>query len=266
MTRLSPPASVDAGVRLTVAQGTAQVRRGVAAVAADAATDTSHMCRGVGCGMVLDIARGPDGRRRAVKASGDKAHPANAGRLCTKGATSADLLAAPGRLGTALVRAERGAAPVERDVGAVLIETARRLRAIIDEHGPDAFAMYVSGQMTLEAQYLANKLVKGFISTNQIESNSRRCMASAGTGYKLSLHGSGPAGSACGVPLLRQARDLGGVRWSQSDGVLELSVFKFRVAITERVQTTPATQSSGETKGQARGSDEFSAPTGCVSR
>ncbi|MGR6997367.1 hypothetical protein ACU686_03420 [Yinghuangia aomiensis] len=53
---------------------------------------------GVGCGMVLDIGAGPDGRRVVRKASGDKAHPANAGRLCTKGATTADMLAAPGRL------------------------------------------------------------------------------------------------------------------------------------------------------------------------
>ena len=53
-------------------------------------------------------------------------------------------------------------------------------------------AFYVSGQMGLEAQYLANKLAKGFVGTNQIESNSRLCMASAGTGYKLSLGADGP--------------------------------------------------------------------------
>ncbi|WP_143667314.1 hypothetical protein, partial [Streptomyces sp. ms184] len=62
---------------------------------------------GVGCGIVLDIAAGPDGRRTVVKASGDKEHPSNAGRLCTKGATGAELLAAPGRLTTALARADR---------------------------------------------------------------------------------------------------------------------------------------------------------------
>jgi NADPH-dependent sulfite reductase flavoprotein alpha-component len=55
--------------------------------------------------------------------------------------------------------------------------------------------MYVSGQMSIEAQYLANKLTKGFIGTNQIESNSRLCMASAGSGYKLSLGADGPPGS-----------------------------------------------------------------------
>ncbi|WP_345474720.1 molybdopterin-dependent oxidoreductase, partial [Actinoallomurus oryzae] len=150
---------------------------------------------GVGCGMVLDVATGADGRRTVVKAAGDKTHPANFGRLCTKGATTADMLAAPGRLTAALVRPERGAEPVPAAVDAAITATAGRLRAVIDRHGPDAVALYVSGQLSLEAQYLANKLAKGFIGTNQIESNSRLCMASAGTGYKLSLGADGPPGS-----------------------------------------------------------------------
>ncbi|MGW7821781.1 molybdopterin-dependent oxidoreductase [Streptomyces puniciscabiei] len=145
--------------------------------------------------MVLDIGTGPDGRRTVLKATGDKEHPANFGRLCTKGATTADMLAAPGRLTTALVRRERGEEPRPAPLADAVAETARRLRAIIDEHGPDAVALYVSGQMSLEAQYLANKLAKGFMRTNQIESNSRLCMASAGTGYKLSLGADGPPGS-----------------------------------------------------------------------
>ncbi|PBC76912.1 sulfite reductase (NADPH) alpha subunit [Streptomyces sp. TLI_235] len=150
---------------------------------------------GVGCGIVLDVARDAEGRRRAVKASGDQAHPANAGRLCTKGATHADMMAAPGRIGTALVRAGRGEEPSAVDVDAAVAAVAGRLRAIIDEHGPDALALYVSGQMSLEAQYLANKLAKGFVRTSRIESNSRLCMASAGSGYKLSLGADGPPGS-----------------------------------------------------------------------
>ncbi|GAA2306614.1 bifunctional nitrate reductase/sulfite reductase flavoprotein subunit alpha [Streptomyces hawaiiensis] len=150
---------------------------------------------GVGCGLVLDVGTGPDGRRTVLKASGDKAHPANAGRLCTKGATTADLLAAPGRLTGALVRDVRGEEAVPAPVADAIAETAARLRAIVDEHGPDAVAFYVSGQMSLEAQYLANKLAKGFVGTNLIESNSRLCMASAGTGYKLSLGADGPPGS-----------------------------------------------------------------------
>ncbi|AHH19727.1 putative bifunctional nitrate/sulfite reductase [Nocardia nova SH22a] len=151
---------------------------------------------GVGCGVVLDITTGPEGTPVVKKVAGDKAHPSNGGRLCTKGATHADMLAASeGRLRTALVRPERGAPPQPRPTDEVIAETAARLRAIIDEHGPDAFALYVSGQMSLEAQYLANKLAKGFIGTNQIESNSRLCMASAGSGYKLSLGADGPPGS-----------------------------------------------------------------------
>ncbi|MCG5217665.1 bifunctional nitrate reductase/sulfite reductase flavoprotein subunit alpha [Streptosporangium sp. KLBMP 9127] len=146
---------------------------------------------GVGCGIVLNV----DARGRVVKASGDKEHPANAGRLCTKGATSADLFTAPGRLEGALLRPDRGAEPAPANVDAAITETARRLRRILDEHGPDALSFYVSGQMTLEAQYLANKLAKGFVGTNQIESNSRLCMASAGSGYKLSLGSDGPPGS-----------------------------------------------------------------------
>ncbi|MEV0182351.1 bifunctional nitrate reductase/sulfite reductase flavoprotein subunit alpha [Streptomyces sp. NPDC050625] len=167
----------------------------------DPRTDGSSTVRtvcsycGVGCGMVLDVGRAADGRRTVLKASGDKEHPANHGRLCTKGATTADMLSAPGRLTTALLRPERGEEPVPAPMDAAIDETGRRLRAIIDRHGPDAVALYVSGQLSLEAQYLANKLAKGFIRTNQIESNSRLCMASAGTGYKLSLGADGPPGS-----------------------------------------------------------------------
>ena len=150
---------------------------------------------GVGCGMVLDIGRGPDGRRTVLKATGDKAHPANSGRLCTKGATSAGMLAAPGRLTAPLVRTDRSQEPAPMPMEQAVKETARRLRAIVDEHGPDALALYVSGQMTLEAQYLANKLAKGFVRTSWIESNSRLCMAGAGSGYKLSLGADGPPGS-----------------------------------------------------------------------
>ncbi|MBP2707428.1 molybdopterin-dependent oxidoreductase [Microbispora sp. RL4-1S] len=161
------------------------------------ATRVKTVCSycGVGCGIVLDVADDANGRRRVVKASGDKSHPANAGRLCTKGATGADMLAAPGRLETALVRAARGAEPAPADVDEAITATARTLRRILDEHGPDALSFYVSGQMTLEAQYLANKLAKGFVGTNQIESNSRLCMASAGSGYKTSLGSDGPPGS-----------------------------------------------------------------------
>lgn len=150
---------------------------------------------GVGCGMVLELGRDAAGHRSVIKASGDKAHPANQGRLCTKGATTAQMLAAPGRLATARVREVRGTEPRDLDVDEAISTAARRLRAILDEHGPDALAFYVSGQLSLEAQYLVTKLAKGFVGTNQIESNSRLCMASAASGYKLSLGADGPPGS-----------------------------------------------------------------------
>lgn len=151
---------------------------------------------GVGCGMVLEVGfDAARGRDTVLKVSGDKEHPTNFGRLCTKGSTSADMLAAGGRAETGLIRARRGAEPRPTPVDAAITETARRLRGLLDEHGPDALSFYVSGQMSIEAQYLANKLAKGFVGTNQIESNSRLCMASAATGYKQSLGADGPPGS-----------------------------------------------------------------------
>lgn len=168
-------------------------------MAAERGQDTvNSLCAycGVGCGMVLQITSDPkNGHSHVAKSVGNKSHPANFGRLCTKGATTADMLAAPGRMDSAYWRAERGEALAPVDLDAAITQSAKQLRAIIDEHGPDAFALYVSGQMSLEAQYLANKLTKGFIGTNQIESNSRLCMASAGSGYKLSLGADGPPGS-----------------------------------------------------------------------
>jgi NADPH-dependent sulfite reductase flavoprotein alpha-component len=144
--------------------------------------------------MVLDVDRDVPGGR-ILKLRGDTEHPANFGRLCTKGANSADMLTADGRLGTALTRPERGSEARPTPVDQAISYTARRLRAILDEHGPDALSLYVSGQMTLEAQYLATKLAKGFWRTKWIESNSRLCMASAGTGYKQSLGSDAPPGS-----------------------------------------------------------------------
>jgi sulfite reductase (NADPH) flavoprotein alpha-component len=132
---------------------------------------------------------------KVVKLSGNKQHPTNFGRLCTKGNTAFQALRESGRLEYAHVRATREAKPARVPMNDALRETAKRLRAILDAHGPDAIAFYVSGQMSLEAQYLTNKLAKGFVRTANIESNSRLCMASAGSGYKLSLGSDGPPGS-----------------------------------------------------------------------
>ncbi|MDZ5601819.1 bifunctional nitrate reductase/sulfite reductase flavoprotein subunit alpha [Pseudomonas sp. RP23018S] len=145
---------------------------------------------GVGCGIVMQVEN-----NLIVKVSGDKQHPSNAGRLCTKGSTCAVPVADSGRMTHAFVREARSHDPVRVGIEPAIEATARRLRAIIDEHGADAFALYVSGQMSLEAQYLANKLTKGFIRSRHIESNSRLCMASAGSGYKLSLGADGPPGA-----------------------------------------------------------------------
>ncbi|WP_425296161.1 molybdopterin-dependent oxidoreductase [Nocardia asiatica] len=150
---------------------------------------------GVGCGMTVSTAADGAGKPVIAKVSGDKLHPSNAGRLCTKGATHAELMRTPGRMETAYRRSERGQVPVPFPVDEAVHEAATRLRAILDQHGPDAIALYVSGQMSLEAQYLATKLAKGYLRTVHIEANSRLCMASAGTGYKQSLGADGPPGS-----------------------------------------------------------------------
>ncbi len=150
---------------------------------------------GVGCGVTVTTTTEHGAAPVITKVTGDKAHPTNAGRLCTKGATHAELMATPGRMTTAFVRPERGQTAVATPVDDAVAEAARRLSEIIAEHGPDAVAVYVSGQMSIEAQYLANKLVKGYLRSIHIESNSRLCMASAGTGYKQSLGADGPPGS-----------------------------------------------------------------------
>src|SRR4051812_26612833 len=156
-------------------------------------TRTACSYCGVGCG--IEVTTKP-GSNVIAKVSGDRLHPANFGRLCTKGATHAEMMAADdGRLTSALVRPSRSEEPVQAPVDDAVAEAARRLRSIVDEHGPDAVALYVSGQMSIEAQYLATKLAKGYLRTVHIESNSRLCMASAGTGYKQSLGSDGPPGS-----------------------------------------------------------------------
>ncbi|MCV7280972.1 molybdopterin-dependent oxidoreductase [Mycolicibacterium flavescens] len=159
-------------------------------------TRTACSYCGVGCGVEVHTTEDETtGAPVIARVTGDKLHPANFGRLCTKGATHAEMMRADGRLTTALMRPARGAQPVPASVDEAVAEAGRRLRAIVDEHGPDAVALYVSGQMSIEAQYLATKLAKGFLRTVHIESNSRLCMASAGTGFKQSLGADGPPGS-----------------------------------------------------------------------
>lgn len=137
---------------------------------------------------------------RVVKLTGDKEHPTNFGRLCTKGSTCAQAIAVSGRMDRAYVRRRESDGREMRDhvpvaMDAAITTAARQLCAIRDAHGPDAIGLYVSGQMSLEAQYLANKLAKGYLRTRNMESNSRLCMASAGSGYKQSFGADGPPGS-----------------------------------------------------------------------
>ncbi len=161
-------------------------------ISRNASTSVKGACPycGVGCGIVMQVQQG-----RITKVSGDKSHPANGGRLCTKGQTCAQAISGDGRMERAYLRPARTQAQMPVSTEAAIKETARRLRSILETHGPDAISFYLSGQMTLEAQYLATKLAKGFIRTQHVESNSRLCMASAGSGYKLSLGADAPPGS-----------------------------------------------------------------------
>ena len=127
---------------------------------------------GVGCGLIVR----PDGA--GWKIEGDPDHPANWGRLCSKGAALADTLRTETRLAHPTVDGRRAG------WDEAIAETAGRLRAIVDADGPDAFAFYLSGQLLTEDYYAANKLAKGFIGTANVDTNSRLCMASTVAGHK----------------------------------------------------------------------------------
>src|SRR6476619_1929458 len=130
-----------------------------------AVTRTACSYCGVGCGIAVET-KTEDGRAVIARVSGDKLHPTNFGRLCTKGATHAEMMRADeGRLTSAWVRPTRGEEAVPVPTDDAIVEAGGRLRASVDEHGPDAVALYVSGQMSLEAQYVATKLAKGFLRT-----------------------------------------------------------------------------------------------------
>src|SRR5262245_22923391 len=128
---------------------------------------------GVGCGILA----APDGRGGA-EIAGDAEHPANRGRLCSKGAALGETLALDDRLLHPEIDGQR--VSWERALDSV----ADGLRGVIAEHGPDAVAFYVSGQLLTEDYYAANKLIKGFIGTANIDTNSRLCMASSVAGHK----------------------------------------------------------------------------------
>ncbi len=128
---------------------------------------------GVGCG--LRAARAADG---GYEIRGDPEHPANLGRVCSKGAALGETLGLDGRLLYPEIRGAR--ASWDEALDAVANGFARTIAL----HGPDAVAFYVSGQLLTEDYYVANKLMKGFIGSANIDTNSRLCMASAVAGYK----------------------------------------------------------------------------------
>ncbi|PXW47510.1 assimilatory nitrate reductase (NADH) alpha subunit apoprotein [Erwinia sp. AG740] len=141
-------------------------------------TDCRTTCPycGVGCGVIATAQ--PDGR---VTIKGDSQHPANQGRLCVKGSALGDTLSLQGRLLWPLVDGQR----VSWDQA--LDRVAQSLGDIIAQHGPQAVAFYGSGQLLTEDYYVANKLMKGFIGSANMDTNSRLCMASAVIGYKRAL-------------------------------------------------------------------------------
>lgn len=127
---------------------------------------------GVGCGIVAR----PTGER-SVEIAGDPDHPANHGRLCSKGTHLGETVGLAGRLLDPMIGTKR----VSWDRALNLV--ARRFRDTIARHGPNSVAFYVSGQLLTEDYYVANKLMKGFIGSANIDTNSRLCMSSAVAGH-----------------------------------------------------------------------------------
>lgn len=145
---------------------------------ASAAVRTTCPYCGVGCGI---LAR-PDGNGGAIVA-GDPDHPSNAGLLCSKGSALGDTLALDHRLLHPMMRGA-DAEPVEVSWEQALGAVADGLGRIARAHGPDAIAFYLSGQLLTEDYYVANKLMKGFIGSANVDTNSRLCMASSVAGHR----------------------------------------------------------------------------------
>ncbi len=128
---------------------------------------------GVGCGILArPLADG------TAEIAGDPEHPANFGRLCSKGAALGETLSLEGRLLHPLIHGERASWDQALDL------VAQKFSATIAEHGPDSVAFYLSGQLLTEDYYVANKLMKGFLGSANIDTNSRLCMASSVAGHR----------------------------------------------------------------------------------
>ena len=139
----------------------------------------SHVTRttcpycGVGCGVLASVRA--DG---STDIAGDVKHPANFGRLCSKGSALGETLSLDDRLLFPEINGRRSAWDAALDL------VAQRFSAAMADHGPESVAFYVSGQILTEDYYAANKLMKGFIGTANIDTNSRLCMASSVAGHK----------------------------------------------------------------------------------
>ena len=146
---------------------------------------------GVGCGVIIQS----EGDR-ITGVRGDPEHPANFGRLCTKGATlhltATPAVTSQARLLQPMRREHRGGPlkPVPWDEA--LDFAAETFHQVVFEHGPDAVGFYISGQLLTEDYYVFNKLAKGLIGTNNVDTNSRLCMSSAVAGYKMTLGADAP--------------------------------------------------------------------------
>ncbi|MDV7210282.1 nitrate reductase [Azotobacter beijerinckii] len=151
-------------------------------------TTASTCCYcGVGCGVLIEH----DGERISG-VQGDPQHPANYGRLCSKGSTlhlTGDLAA---RALHPELRLSKGLARARTDWDSALDHASSVFAETIREHGPDSVAFYISGQLLTEDYYAFNKLARALVGTNNIDSNSRLCMSSAVVGYKRSLGADAP--------------------------------------------------------------------------
>ena len=133
---------------------------------------------GVGCGVLA----APDGTGGAA-ISGDPEHPANFGRLCSKGSALGETLSLDQRLLHPMMRRTDGTL-ARVSFADALDRVGKELRDIVDRHGPSAVAFYLSGQLLTEDYYVANKLMKGFIGSANVDTNSRLCMSSSVAGHK----------------------------------------------------------------------------------
>lgn len=142
---------------------------------------------GVGCGVIIQSEN-----EQIIGVRGDPDHPANFGRLCTKGSTLHLSAKIEGRALKPELRRQRDEARQVASWDESLDYVADRFAKIIREHGPDAVAFYISGQLLTEDYYVFNKLAKGLIGTNNVDTNSRLCMSSAVAGYKATLGADAP--------------------------------------------------------------------------